>query len=102
MEKLKSISKWLLAAVICCAGLGCCKIPDGKGLVTNKYHRGAWVQTIIHSNGKTTWPQMIYWPETWNLEYKYCDCEKESSVEKLEYDKCSEGDHYYEDAPHCR
>jgi hypothetical protein len=69
-------------------------LPDRSdtGEVVNRDYQSAWVQTIVHYNGQTTWTQVICHPESWRITLRVGDLEDSVQVDQSTYDTVPTGE----------
>lgn len=67
------------------------KDQPGIGTVSGKDYMPAYTQVIIHSNGKTTWTQIIYHPESWYVRFAVGARSDSLSVREREYEAAEKG-----------
>lgn len=69
-------------------------LPDRSdtGEVVKRDYQPARVQTIVHNNGKTTWTQAIYHPESWGIVLRVGDLEDSVEVDQTTYDTVPTGE----------
>jgi len=69
---------------------GCSKI--NKGVVVNKEHKKAWIQTVMINSGNVTIPRIIHHKEKWILNITDSGINGYCNVNKIKFDSVTIGD----------